>query len=227
MTTGEKIAKIRKEQGLTQEEFGELLNVTRQSVSKWESDLSFPETDKLILIAKHFNCSLDYLLNNEINKGIVSDNEKKKILNGSLINAIALISYAVLKLILYFLPIAKLKSQILGPMPWYDDYYILANFYNFLFSSNYDIGNLLFLVHFFCTIITLAIGVLLLFFKDKRLYKANMIVTIISTLVVLTIFVLIVFISSLSFGLIILPLVNITYFVLLIIYRKKKYAKSV
>lgn len=67
MTTGEKIAKLRKEKGLTQEDFGDLLGVTRQSVSKWEQDISFPETDKLILIAREFNCSLDYLLNNEYN----------------------------------------------------------------------------------------------------------------------------------------------------------------
>lgn len=40
MTTGEKIAKLRKENNLTQEEFGDLLGVTRQSVSKWESDIS-------------------------------------------------------------------------------------------------------------------------------------------------------------------------------------------
>ena len=49
MTTGEKIAKIRKEHNLTQEELGDLLGVTRQSVSKWESDMSFPETEKLIM----------------------------------------------------------------------------------------------------------------------------------------------------------------------------------
>ena len=53
MTTGEKIAKYRKEKGYTQESFGELLGVTRQSVSKWESDISFPETDKLITISNN------------------------------------------------------------------------------------------------------------------------------------------------------------------------------
>jgi len=62
MTTGQKIAKFRKEHKLTQEELADLLQVTRQSVSKWESDLSFPETEKLIQLAKIFDCSLDYLL---------------------------------------------------------------------------------------------------------------------------------------------------------------------
>ena len=62
MTTGEKISKARKELGLTQEEFAGRLGVTRQSVSRWESDLAFPETDKLVTMSKLFNCSVDYLL---------------------------------------------------------------------------------------------------------------------------------------------------------------------
>ena len=48
MTLGEKIAKQRKENNYTQEQLADLLGVSRQSVSKWESDLAYPETDKLI-----------------------------------------------------------------------------------------------------------------------------------------------------------------------------------
>lgn len=62
MTTGEKISKLRKEKGLKQEELAERLGVTRQAVSRWESDLAFPETDKLVTMSKLFNCSVDYLL---------------------------------------------------------------------------------------------------------------------------------------------------------------------
>ncbi len=62
MTTGEKITKARKELGLTQEELAGKLGVTRQSVSRWESDLAFPETDKLVTMSKLFDCSVDYLL---------------------------------------------------------------------------------------------------------------------------------------------------------------------
>ncbi|MDE7329575.1 MAG: helix-turn-helix domain-containing protein [Clostridia bacterium] len=62
MTTGEKIAKLRKERGLTQEELAEKLGVTRQSVSRWESDAAFPETDKLITMSNIFGCSVDYIL---------------------------------------------------------------------------------------------------------------------------------------------------------------------
>jgi transcriptional regulator with XRE-family HTH domain len=71
MTYGEKIVKMRKENNLTQEQLAELLSVSRQAVSKWESCVSFPETEKLIKMSKLFSCSLDYILNDEIeNKGI-------------------------------------------------------------------------------------------------------------------------------------------------------------
>lgn len=66
MTCGEKITIIRKENNLTQEQFAEMLNVSRQSVSKWELGTSFPDTEKLIRISKLFSCSLDYLLKDEI-----------------------------------------------------------------------------------------------------------------------------------------------------------------
>ena len=66
MTIGEKITKIRKEQNLTQEQFAQLMDVSRQSVSKWELNTAYPDTEKLIKMCKLFNCSLDYLLKEEI-----------------------------------------------------------------------------------------------------------------------------------------------------------------
>lgn len=64
MTFGDKLAKLRREQNYTQEQFADILGVSRQSVSKWESDLAYPETDKLVKICELFNCSSDYLLLN-------------------------------------------------------------------------------------------------------------------------------------------------------------------
>lgn len=43
-----------------------MLNVSRQSVSRWEKDSAFPETDKLITLSKLFECSIDFLLNDDI-----------------------------------------------------------------------------------------------------------------------------------------------------------------
>ena len=62
MTLGEKLSKLRKENNYTQEQLADVLGVSRQAISKWESNITYPETDKLIRISELFNCSLDYLL---------------------------------------------------------------------------------------------------------------------------------------------------------------------
>lgn len=65
MTTGEKITLLRKEKNITQEQLAELLDVSRQSVSRWEKDAAFPETDKLIQLSRLFACNIDFLLSND------------------------------------------------------------------------------------------------------------------------------------------------------------------
>ena len=62
MTLGEKLSKLRKENNYTQEQLADVLGVSRQAISKWESNITYPETDKLIRISELFHCSLDYLL---------------------------------------------------------------------------------------------------------------------------------------------------------------------
>ena len=62
MTLGEKLSKLRKENNYTQEQLADVLGVSRQAISKWESNLTYPETDKLIRMSELFNCSLDYML---------------------------------------------------------------------------------------------------------------------------------------------------------------------
>lgn len=62
MTLGEKIYKLRTERGLSQETFGDKLGVSRQSVSKWETEQSIPELEKIIALSEFFGVSTDYLL---------------------------------------------------------------------------------------------------------------------------------------------------------------------
>ena len=62
MTTGQKIAALRRERGMTQDALAEALSVTRQAVSKWEADAALPETGKLLPLARLFGCTVDYLL---------------------------------------------------------------------------------------------------------------------------------------------------------------------
>ncbi len=66
MTLGEKIARERKKLNYTQEQLADVLEVSRQSISKWESDITFPETDKIIQLSRLFDCSIDYLLKEEL-----------------------------------------------------------------------------------------------------------------------------------------------------------------
>lgn len=68
MSFSENLKKLRKENKLTQEALAEKLDVSRQAVSKWESDTGYPEMDKLILIAKIFNVSVDWLLETELGR---------------------------------------------------------------------------------------------------------------------------------------------------------------
>ena len=65
MTLGETIRTLRKNAGLSQEALAEKLGVSRQAVSKWENDNGMPETEKLIVMAKLFDTSLDDLIGEE------------------------------------------------------------------------------------------------------------------------------------------------------------------
>ena len=62
MTLGDKLVKLRKENNYTQEQLAEILGVSRQAISKWESNAAYPETEKLIRLGKLYGCSMDYLL---------------------------------------------------------------------------------------------------------------------------------------------------------------------
>lgn len=63
-TLGNKIARLRKEKGYTQEEFSQLLDVTAQAVSKWENDISCPDIMLLPKISQLLGISIDELLGN-------------------------------------------------------------------------------------------------------------------------------------------------------------------
>lgn len=66
MSFGENLQYCRSEIGLTQEQLAERLEVSRQSVSKWESDASFPEMEKLLTLCDLFRCDLDTLLRGDV-----------------------------------------------------------------------------------------------------------------------------------------------------------------
>lgn len=64
MLFGDKLLQLRREKGFSQEQLADLLNVSRQSVSKWEAGSSLPELEKIISISDLFGVSVDYLVRN-------------------------------------------------------------------------------------------------------------------------------------------------------------------
>ena len=66
MTMGEKLIQLRKRECWTQDDLAEKLDVSRQSVSKWEGDLAAPAIDKLLELSRLYGVSTDYLLKDEM-----------------------------------------------------------------------------------------------------------------------------------------------------------------
>lgn len=65
LNLGENLKRLRKERNLSQEQLAEMLNVSRQAISKWESNKTYPDIENLILLRNLFNVTLDDLIVNE------------------------------------------------------------------------------------------------------------------------------------------------------------------
>lgn len=76
MILADKIIRERKKNGWTQEELAELMNVSRQSVSKWESAQSIPDINKVIRLSELFGVSTDYLFKDEMEEPEFVDSEE-------------------------------------------------------------------------------------------------------------------------------------------------------
>lgn len=77
MRLDEKLVHLRKENGLTQLELAEAVNVSRQAVSKWESGGGMPSTENLQYLSKLYNISLEDLLDNEKDVPLKKDISQK------------------------------------------------------------------------------------------------------------------------------------------------------
>ena len=73
MKLSEKIVALRKARGMTQEELAAICHVSRQSISKWEADITLPETEKLLMMGDVFHVSMDVLLRDELTLGEVKE----------------------------------------------------------------------------------------------------------------------------------------------------------
>lgn len=109
MNIADRIQSLRKIKGVSQEELADQIGVTRQAVSKWESEQSMPDMEKVILLSDYFEVTTDYLL-----KGIESPKENKKAQNiGAIFNIVATTLTVIGAVIAIFLWIGERKTGII------------------------------------------------------------------------------------------------------------------
>ncbi len=182
MKFSEKLQFLRKEHKLSQEQLADMLDVSRQAVSKWESGQTYPEMDKLIELSKIFKCSLDDLTNDEIKN--INSSKSKNYINTIIDEIMDTINKSVdifknldfkhiCKFILLFLFILIVLSLILKlPFNYLSD--IGLN----LFNKFGDFGNILYGLWKF--ILDLSYFIIILFimiylYKEKFLEKYSII----------------------------------------------------
>jgi len=100
MTIGERLLKLRKERNLSQEELANVLDVSRQTISKWETDQSMPDFDKIIPLCEYFGITSDELLTgnsniNEAKKANVKSNFARNIAVAVMLYIFAIIAIVI------------------------------------------------------------------------------------------------------------------------------------
>ena len=98
MSLGKRLKEVRMEKGFSQSDVAEVLNISRQSISRWENDKSYPDIDNLVELSKYYEISIDELLTEtkvlqqeinektmQMNKNIEEIEEKQKKLNQLLV----------------------------------------------------------------------------------------------------------------------------------------------
>lgn len=117
MNLGKKIVEIRKKNKMSQEDFAEIFNITRQTVSSWENSKSYPDIETLVKISDRFNISLDVLLKEdkkmikELDKKVKNNKKYKRILIIVLALFLALILILGIYTINYKLTKNRLEKQ--------------------------------------------------------------------------------------------------------------------
>jgi len=111
MTIGERLLKLRKEKNLSQEELANALDVSRQTVSKWETDQSVPDFDKIVPLCNFFGITSDELLTGNFNIKEAKENNVKSNFARNIAIAVMLYIFAVLAIVLCA---AQFEQPIIG-----------------------------------------------------------------------------------------------------------------
>lgn len=95
MKFNEKLIKLRKENKLTQDKLAEKINISRQSISKWENGHGYPDIENLMKISDLYNLSLDELLKDDkkLEKKIIKDSKSNKYHLISVLYMLAILIY--------------------------------------------------------------------------------------------------------------------------------------
>ena len=157
MNFSEKLVKLRKENKMSQEDLAASLDVSRQSVSKWESGQTYPEMDKLLAICKIFNITLDSLTNDEVDINNTENKDKNVIdsffsfvkntynfiVNNSLLDntkCFLVMIFTFLALYILKLPVNLLSEKVTNLITSvsHNNFTIfVANFFEFIFDFAY------------------------------------------------------------------------------------------
>lgn len=118
MSLGNKILELRKKKGLSQEQLGEKVNVTRQTISNWELNETTPNPEQLKLLSSVLNVSIDELLDNNINNILVDKVSNTEKLAGMIIKilkfiGIAFVIFLIISVIslIVFINIGKIDAE--------------------------------------------------------------------------------------------------------------------
>lgn len=113
MNIGEKIYNLRKKKNLSQEELASVLNVSRQTISKWETGESNPDIDKIVPLCNFFEISTDEFLRG---KDIVYERKltKEKRKNKALTLSLCLIIFGIMIILIMLLEETEVNEGIIG-----------------------------------------------------------------------------------------------------------------
>ena len=111
MTIGERLLKLRKEKNISQEELANVLDVSRQTISKWETDQTTPDFDKIIPLCEYFDITSDELLTGKTDIKESKKQDRKKIFARNIAISVGLY---ILSLVLVIIGEELLNNEILG-----------------------------------------------------------------------------------------------------------------
>ena len=103
MNLGDKILQLRKKNGLSQEQLGEKVDVTRQTISNWELGETTPNPEQLKKMSKAFNVSIDEILDNDSKEFLINKISNTEKLAGIIIKILKVIGFVIVVYIIFMI----------------------------------------------------------------------------------------------------------------------------